>query len=326
MAIIKSISSQRRSGRIISVVCLILVICFCSSSCSIKKMAMNSVADALSDDESSVFNQHDDPQFVGEALPFALLTMESVLQSTPEHRELLVATAAGYVKYGHAFVLRPSEILEHTDLQEARKERLRAKNVFLRARGYGLRALELDYPGITEQLHYDAQSALENTTKEDVPALYWTGIAWVSAISAAKNDMALVGDLAVVESLMDLALFLDENWGEGAIQEFYIIYDAGRSEGQGGGIVKAKEHFKKAMALNQGQLISPLVTFAESVCIQEQNLTQFSDLLADALTFDVDQYPQHRLANILAQKKAQYLLDNRDLFFIVGDEILIRQK
>jgi len=248
----------------------VITLFFYMTGCSIKKMAMNSVADALSDDESSVFSQHDDPQFVGEALPFALLTMESVLQSTPEHRELLIATAAGYVKYGHAYVLRPAQILEYTDLQQARVERVRAKNFFLRARDYGLRALELDYPGVSGQLIRNPVAALQSTTKEDIPALYWTGIAWVSAISAAKGDMALVGDLGIVETLIERARHLDENWGEGAIHEFYIIYDAGRSEGQGGGIVKAEEHFQKAMMLNKGQSISPLVTFAESVCIRER--------------------------------------------------------
>jgi len=306
--------------KVVVTFCFVITIFTGMTSCSIKNMAMNSVADALSDDESSVFGQHDDPQFVGEALPFALLTMESVLQSTPEHRDLLVATAAGYVKYGHAYVLRPSGILEHTNLQLAKKERLRAKNFFLRARDYGLRALELDYPNITVELHDDAQSTLANTKMEDVPALYWTGIAWISAISAAKEDMALVGDLAIVEALMDRTRMLDADWGEGAIHEFYIIYDTGRSVSQGGGIAKAEEHFQKAMRLNKGKSISPLVTFAESVCVEEQNVKQFKDLLTDALAFDVDLYPQNRLANILAQQKAKYLLDNSELFFIADGE------
>lgn len=290
------------------------------SACAVKKLAINSVANALTTGGTSVYTTDDDPQFVGEALPFALKTMEALLQATPRHRRLLIAMASGFVQYAHAYVLRPGQALESVDLTAARKERERAKRFFLRARSYGLRALELSYPGISKQLPTDPFAAAARVKKKDVPALYWTGAAWGSAISVAKDDMALVGDLPVVRALLERALQLDESWNYGAIHEFFIVFDAGRSEAEGGGIEKAKAHFKRAMELNGGRSISPLVTMAESVCVHQQDRARFKELLSEALEFDVNRHPENRLANILAQHKAKQLLQRDDELFFLGDD------
>ena len=112
------------------------------------------------------------------------------MQATPQHRKLLIATCAGFVQYGHAYVLQPAETLENENLQAARKIRERAKRLFLRARQYGIRALDLDHPAFAATIFTDPAAALEGMEKEDVAALYWTGVAWGSAISATKSDMS----------------------------------------------------------------------------------------------------------------------------------------
>ena len=278
-------------------------------------MAINSVADSLSGDGTSVFAIDDDPELVGEALPFALKSMEAILQSTPRHRKLLIATCAGFVQYGHAFVLQPAEMLENENLQAARKLRKRAKRLFLRARQYGLKALDLDHSGFSEAIFADPVAAVEGMQSKDVAALYWTGAAWGSAISADKSDMSLIGDLPIVSAIMEKALKLDPGWQNGAIHEFFIVFDSARSDTSGGGMARVEYHFNQAMALNQGRSISPLVLLAQSACIKQQNRQRFESLLKQSLAFDVNRYPEYRLVNILAQQKARYLLDNIDAFF-----------
>ena len=292
------------------VLCIVLFV-----SCSIKQMAVNSMADALSADGTSTFAIDDDPELVGDALPFALKSMEAILQATPRHRRLLIATCAGFVQYGHAYVLQPAHALEDDDLQAARKGRQRAKRLFLRARQYGIKALDLDHPGFSEAIYADPVAALEGMQENDVAALYWTGVAWGSAISAGKGDMSLIGDLPIVTAIMEKALKLDPDWHNGAIHEFFIIYDSARSESEDGGLAKVEYHYRRAMELNQGRSVSPLVLLAESVCIKQQNRQRFESLLKQSLAFDVNRYPEYRLANILAQRKARYLLDNVDSFF-----------
>ena len=290
--------------------CIVLI-----TGCSIKQMAVNSVADALSADSNSVFAVDDDPQLVGEALPFALKSMEAILQATPRHRKLLVATCAGFVQYGHAYVLQPAQMLENEDLQAARKLRERAKHLFLRARQYGIRALDLDHPGFSAVIFTDPAAAVKGMRAKDVAALYWTGVAWGSAISADKSDMSLIGDLPIVTAIMEKALKLDPDWQNGAIHEFFIVYNSTRPEVDGGGLASVEYHFNRTMALNQGRSISPLILLAESACIKQQNRQRFEILLKQALVFDVNRYPEYRLANIMAQRKARHLLDNIDALF-----------
>ena len=68
-----------------------------TTSCSIKKMATKSVANSLTSGPD-VFGTDDDPQLIREAIPFGLKTMESLLQTLPQHRGLLLSLM-------HAFIL-----------------------------------------------------------------------------------------------------------------------------------------------------------------------------------------------------------------------------
>jgi predicted anti-sigma-YlaC factor YlaD len=284
--------------------------------CSLKRITVNSLANALTENSTSVFATDDDPDLVMEAMPFALKTMEALLQSSPKNKKLLIGTAAAFVQYSHAFVLFQANALEQSNLNEARKGRLRAKRLFLRARDYGLRALELSYPDISNSVVKDPFNVVRLTKKEDVPALYWTAVAWGSAISVAKDDMALVGDLPVVTAFLERALELDESWQNGTIHEVFIVFDAGRTQAEGGGVQKAEAHFERAMELNKGRSIRPFVSLAESVCVKQQNRARFELLLKQVLEFDVERYPEYRLSNIIAQQKARQLLENIDNLFI----------
>ena len=103
---------------------------------------------------------------------------------------------------------------------------------------------------------------------------------------------------------------------KGAIHEVFIHFDASRTEAEGGGIEQAENHYYRAMELNEGQSISPHVALAEAVCIKRQDRDTFEQLLQKVLEFDVDQYPEFRLSNILAQRRAEFLLENIEDYFI----------
>lgn len=285
------------------------------SGCSIKKMAMNSVANSLSGGGTGAYLTDDDPILVGEALPFSLKLMETILLETPEHRGLLVAAGSGFTLYAHAYVLQPARRLEPTDLSSSRLGRARAKKLFLRGRDYAGRALELYHPGILQALLTDPDGATAKLEKEAVPAMYWYSAATGSAVSADKNDMDLVADVPVVAALLDRALTLDEGWSQGAVHELLMVLEASGSMGAGGA-EKAEEHFRRAMELNRGHSVGPLVSFAESVCVQEQDRARFESLLNEALSFEVDAHPDTRLANLIAQDHARWLLSQADLLFV----------
>ncbi|MFN7133699.1 MAG: TRAP transporter TatT component family protein, partial [Myxococcales bacterium] len=193
----------------------------------------------------------------------------------------------------------------------------RAKKLMRRAHDYGRRSIEAAHKGFWADFGKDRQKALGRLDdEEDVPRLYWTAISLAALITQSKDDMGLVGELPVVEALMGRAYALRPDWDDGAIHEFYISYDGGRSEAMGGSVKKAKEHFDRVMQLTGGKKVGPLVTWAEVVAVEAQNRKEFNELLDKALAFDVDEAPRFRLVNVLAQQKARRLKARADDLFL----------
>ena len=88
----------------------------------------------------------------------------------------------------------------------------RALKLYLRARGYCLRAMEVRFPGIGPKLLTDPVPALTAARKSDVPLLYWTAASWGSAIGLGVDKPELVIDMPAVRALADRALALDPSW------------------------------------------------------------------------------------------------------------------
>lgn len=271
----------------------------------LRQVIVNSAADALAGGTGGggAFARDDDPELVAEALPFGLKTMEALLDETPEHRGLLIALASGFVQYAQGFVLPRGR---DADYKEAERIRKRVRRLHLRGHGYGLRALELDQPGFGAQLKKDAKAAVAQLDSNSVDAIYWTGAALAAAISLSADDMTLLAELPVAEALMQRALALDADWGEGALHEFFVTYE-GRSEALGGSPQRSQEHFARAVELTQGLKASPYVALAEAVAIKAQDRDMFERLIQQALAIDVDAEPRFRLANSIAQDQARWL-------------------
>ena len=285
------------------------------SGCSIKQVAVNRVGDALASG-GSTYATDDDIELVGDALPFTLKTVESLLQEAPRHRGLLLTAASGFTQYSYAWVDLEALALEVSDPLEGRTQRLRAKRLYLRGRDYALRAIELSHPGFLGELRDDATVTLRTVRPEQVPELYWFSIAWAGAIAADPADMELVADLNLIGPMIDRCLELDEAFEGGALHTFMISYMGARSVLQGGGSEAARMHFEKALRFADGRDISPQVAYAETVLVREQRREAFEALLAEALALDPDAYPEHRLANLIRQKRARLLLAQADDLFL----------
>jgi predicted anti-sigma-YlaC factor YlaD len=284
------------------------------SGCSIKMVAINKLGDALSEGTSS-FATDDDAELVAGAVPFALKTIESLIVQSPKHKGLLVTAASGFTQYAYAFVQMEADYIEAQDLDRATAERLRAKKLYLRAREYGLRSFEVEFPGFREGLKADPDAALAKTTKKHVPQLYYTAAAWGAAFAIDKADSSLSVDQTIIEKMMQRALALDEAWELGSIHDFFVTWEGGRSS-VGGSLDKAKQHFDRAVALSNGQRVSPYVTWAEVISVGAQNKKEFQEMLNKALAVDVDKVPSQRLANVIGQRRAKWLLSRTDELFV----------
>lgn len=294
---------------------LILLLCWVSGACSIERYAKHRLADALSE-SGSTFASDNDPDLVREAAPFSLKLMETLLSATPEHDQLLVAVTRGFTQYSWAFVQQDAERMESTDLAAAEHLRLRAQRLYLRARDYGLRALEVRYPGLGQELRAAPRDATAKLRREDTELAFWLGAAWGGALTQAKDSPELLADQAIVEALFDAVLALDEGFESGAMHAVLIAYERSRPGGARNWVERARKHFQRAVELSEGRVAAPYVALAESVAVQEQRLAEFEDLLARALAIDPDVVPTKRLENCIYQARARWLLARKDELFL----------
>ena len=279
--------------------------------CSLKTMAVKTVANTLSD-TGDVFTRDDDPELIRDATPFALKLYESLLESVPTHVPLLVATCGSFTQYGYAFLEAEADGLDSSKRSEATALRDRALKHYLRGRGYCLRGVDARFgKGTSQALLANPEAALKKAQKSDVPLLYWSAASWGAAISLGIERPDLAVDLPTVRALADRALALDPAWNKGAIHELMISLDS-LPEALGGNPERAREHFKKAVEIQKGLSPGPYVALATGIAVPAQDRPEFERLLKEALAIDPEKDPSNRLVILVTQRRARVLLDRID--------------
>jgi len=110
---------------------------------------------------------------------------------------------------------------------------------------------------------------------------------------------------------------LDENFGAGAVPEFLITLEAAHS-----GVKPEvqqelmRQHFERAVELSQGKRAGTFVSFAENACVPAQNNAEFQSLLEKALAVGHRCGPRQPPANLVAQRRARWLLNHIDELFL----------
>ena len=298
------------------------------AGCSINQLAVRVLADTLAGGDgggASVFTTDEDPELVGDALPFALKLYETILQEAPDHENLLFATGSGFISYANAFVATPASMLPFSEWELQESEQRRAKALYLRGRNYLIHGLDVRYPGFETALFAESTDELDaylaECTADDVGFLYWTAAGWVAAFSLDAFDLQLAFTVTRALKLAVRAVELDDAYGNGAIHDFLVQYYAGVPATMGGNKDLAEYHHERALHYADGRLACPYIGYAEAILIQRQDRARFIEYMEAALAIDPEAYPDARLINVLSQRKAQWYLDNLDDFFLPELEI-----
>ena len=305
---------------------LLLLVFLGAGSCSINRLAVRALTDVLSSDDGAAgaFARDNDPELVGQALPFTLKLYDTLLEQDPENPALLRAAGSAYISYANAFLQTPASMLPAADFDQKERMIRRAKNLYLRGRDMVLSGLELRYPGIEPIVRSgdaaEIGDALAAVTAEDVACLYWTAAGWMGALSTDPLDLRLTLSIGQAEMLMNRAYALQPEYDGGAIHEFFIAYYASVPEGMGGDRKKARYHFARALEISDGGKAGPYVELALGVSLPQQELDEFIELMQLALEIDVEQHPQHLLINTIKQQQARWYLDNIERFFLIGSD------
>jgi predicted anti-sigma-YlaC factor YlaD len=279
---------------------------------------MNLIADALTGDGSSdVFTGDQDPQLVGDAIPFAIKMYESLLSANPDHQGLMLTTGSLFIMYANAFVQGPAEMLPRSEWEAREAALIRSKQMYLRGYGMLYNALDKKFPGFKQASveKGSMQPLLNNCKKEDVSLLYWAVAGGLSAYSIDVLDYELSAKIPEWSAMIHRAYELDPDYSGAALDEFFILFYASLPELLGGDLERAEYHYKLAVEKTKGNSAGAYVSYAQSVCVPAQDYDTFKDCLEKAAAINPDADISTRLVNIITQQKARWLLDNAWVFF-----------
>lgn len=279
---------------------IILLITIFLSSCSLNKMVVNSVANFM-DEGTNVLYRESDLELAKPFLANNLKTIEALLEKDPENQKLNIIASQGFGAYAMAFV--------------EDEDPLRASSLYLRGVDYGFQALPKGKKFTKKTSPKELTTILKNYTVDDVPALFWTGYNWGLYVLQNLDVTENLVNLAKIEQIMHRCLELDESYYFYSVDIFYGAYYAGRPRMLGGNPEKGQEFFLKNIKKNDGKILIGKLFYTQYYALQTYNEELFDKLIEEILSFDLEQNPDYRLLNAIAQKKAQILKDKKDELF-----------
>jgi predicted anti-sigma-YlaC factor YlaD len=293
---------------------LVLSLAFFGAGCSINTLVANAL---IGDGTSTVFTGDPDPELVGDALPFAIKMYESLLDATPGHQGLMYTTGSLFVMYANAYIQGPAEMLPSGAWQEKDAAMMRAKQMYLRGSNLVYDALEARYKGFIKATAQEAEleQILGRLTKQDVGLLYWAVAGGLAAYSIDVLDFELSARIPEWKAMILRAYELDPDYGVATLDEFLILFFASMPELLGGDKERARMHFERAQEKTGGNSVAAYVSYAQAIAVPAQDYETFRDFLEKALAIDPDANVSTRLATILGQRKARWLLDNAPDYF-----------
>ena len=277
---------------------LISVLSILSSGCaSLVSNAASSFSDNLS---AAVLNQ-DDPELVRDGMPTLLLTMDSMIEGSPDNPKLLAAGASLYASYAALFA-------DNED---------RGLKLSARARRYGLRAMcetyepSCDWPGMT---YDDFVATLDGIAPRHSDILFAYGLSSLAYLRARSSDWDTVAEFPLIQALFDHYLNISGDEVNSSVYTYMGIMHTLRPPSLGGEPELARAFFEKAIAESGGHDLSAKVEFAKGYAKLLYERELHDQLLNEVLQADPNQ-DGFVLTNVMAQKEAATLLAEADDYF-----------
>ena len=279
-------------------VLLILVLSSLSSGCAI--LVSNAASSFSSNLAAAVLNQND-PEIVRDGLPTLMLTMDSMIEGSPNDPQLLAAGASLYVIYGAVFANGEERSMKLTD----------------RARHYGLRAMCETYEPscIWPNVTYDEfLNTLNGIGSKDADILFSYGLSSLAYLRARSSSWSTVAEFPLIQALFDHYLSISGDSVNSSVYTYMGIMHSLRPPTLGGEPELAREFFEKAITESLGNDLNAKLEYARGYA----KLMYDRELHDRLLNEVIDANPNHNgfvLTNILAQEEAVKLLTEADEYF-----------
>jgi hypothetical protein len=301
----------------------VLAVVAAVTGCDIGKITVNTTSKVLVRGQPSL-QQESDFEMARQAIPGALKTVESFWIVDPDNENLTKILTEGYCQYGTAFVEDDWEIAKFAkDIDAIEYANARATHIFTRCLNYSLKMLGSRWQ---KNVFADDQAVVNkliaDTGKGKRFQLMFAGAALGSIINHNLTRIELIAYLPTVEAILNRVVEIDtkkgapKNKAHAALPYVALgmIYTA-RGKAMGGDPDKGKAMFEMALKVTDNKFLLARTLMAYRVGLANNDRKFFHDQLKQVLETDPAVWPEQRLANEVAHRKARrYLSHEKDLF------------
>lgn len=309
----------------------VLVASWASSACDIGRITVGTTAHILVRAQPAL-NQESDYQLARDAIPATLKTIEGFWVVDPDNAELLGLLTEGYCQYGAAFVEDDWEVAvfarkfaRPTDpkTDDVEYQNARATRIFTRCLNYALRQLGERWQSDLFGPPAGVVRLAQDTGPDKRDPLMWASVALGSLINHNLNRVEMLSYQPTVQAMLARVIEIDQSHPPSrpdyaalphiAFAMFYSAVGAA----VGGKPAEARAEFDKALQLTGNRLLlaRTLMAYQLGVITKAENQKFFHDQLKQVLETPPSVWPEQRLANEVAHRRARRYLSHEKEFF-----------
>jgi tetratricopeptide (TPR) repeat protein len=286
---------------IFNVIILLTTVCILSG-CSLYRRITVDLGTPIADQMRDSFNNNCDVGIIKDSLPFTIAGLSGLIDASPNNTTYLIHGANANFAYAFAFV-------EQGDL-------LRARAMYLKARDYGLRALfGKTYQEKIELPFDEYETVVKKIGKKQVPALFWSTLAWLNYIRVNLSDIRTYVDIPKAEAMVKRLIELDDTYYFGTPHAILGCYYAAQPPESGGNPELAKEQFEKAIKISDGKFLMHYLLYAQFYAVRQQDKDLYVKLLTYIREAPEDILPGQCAVTSVSKMRAWYYLRDVDKNF-----------
>lgn len=300
---------------------LALVVPFALGACDMAKITVNTTAKVLKRAQPSA-KQEADFDLAARAMPGTLKTIEGFHYVNPGNDKLPAILAEGFCQYGSGFVEDEWELaINAKDYDLADHQARRATKMFVRCTNYALKMLGSSWQKNIFGEFATINKMIANAGSGSRDGMMWAAVGIASTINMNKDKMSAVAQLPTAKAMLQRVVAIDDasppsDKSKQALPHMALaMMAASQAPSMGGEPEVAKQHFERALEITQNKYLIAKVYMARRYAVQIQDRELFRKLLVEVLQTAPSIWPDQRLANEIAHRRARrYLSMEKELF------------
>lgn len=291
------------------------------AACDIPKFTADSTSKVLIRAQPSL-KMEADYELAARALPGTLKTVEGFWVVSPDNENFINILTEGYCQYGTGFV---EDEVEQAEIRKDRDaiayHQARASKMFIRCMNYALLRLGKKWQEELFGSDQQVKDLLARAGTSQRTPLMWAAVGLASAINNNKDRVEMIGYLDTAKMMLRRVVEIDEKHPQrdpvlAALPHIALgMAYTGLDKSLGGDPGLADQHFQKAIELTDGKFLLAKVLHARRVHFRNKDRRAFHDELVKVLETPPSIWPEQRLANEIAHRRARrYLKQEKELF------------